>query len=250
MYSSFSAWSGSIHAPVETPTGTRHAARTSRTVASIVSGSSVSSPTWLRGCRWIAPAPAHTHARASAASSAAVVGIDGGSSFVNGPLRAACSSIQVGSYGRHGVRSAPVLPSGPYGASGQDRRDHRALGMASSRGRDAHLAARGRRIGEGDPRAGGARLADRRAPRGLPRRPPGAEHGGDVHGGGARVRRRGASARRATTCRGIPVTRVAATLVDLTPSLHGAELAKVLHEAQVRFGLRPSNIERAPRRLD
>src|SRR5215213_7738172 len=62
-------------------------------------------------------------------------------------------------------------------------------------------------------------------------------------------RRRGRSAR-GTEWKGIPITTVPATLVDIAPSMPVDQLAKACHEAQVRFGLRPEACgDRPPRKL-
>ena len=45
---------------------------------------------------------------------------------------------------------------------------------------------------------------------------------------------------RGTEWKGIPTTTVPATLVDLTPSTPEPELARVCHEAQVRFRIKPN----------
>jgi hypothetical protein len=42
-----------------------------------------------------------------------------------------------------------------------------------------------------------------------------------------------------TEWKGIPITTVPQTLIDLTPSLPTDQLARAAHEAQVRFGVRP-----------
>jgi hypothetical protein len=42
-----------------------------------------------------------------------------------------------------------------------------------------------------------------------------------------------------TVWKGIPITTVPQTLIDLTPSMSTDQLARVAHEAQVRFGTRP-----------
>jgi hypothetical protein len=47
---------------------------------------------------------------------------------------------------------------------------------------------------------------------------------------------------RGTEWRGIPITTVARTLMDLAPSMNEKELARVCHEAQVRFGTRPEQL--------
>jgi putative AbiEi antitoxin of type IV toxin-antitoxin system len=47
----------------------------------------------------------------------------------------------------------------------------------------------------------------------------------------------------ATVCRGIPVTTVARTLVDLAAVLAVAELARACHEAGVRHGTTPAEVE-------
>jgi hypothetical protein len=47
----------------------------------------------------------------------------------------------------------------------------------------------------------------------------------------------------ATTCRGIPVTTVARTLVDLAAELPAPELARSCHEAGVRHGTTPMQVE-------
>jgi hypothetical protein len=44
---------------------------------------------------------------------------------------------------------------------------------------------------------------------------------------------------RGTEWKGIPITTVPQTLIDLTPSLPADQLARAAHEAQVRFGIRP-----------
>jgi hypothetical protein len=46
-----------------------------------------------------------------------------------------------------------------------------------------------------------------------------------------------------TTCRGIPVTRVPRTLVDLAAVLDEDELASACHEAGVRYGTTPGQVE-------
>ncbi len=46
-----------------------------------------------------------------------------------------------------------------------------------------------------------------------------------------------------TTCRGIPVTTVPRTLVDLAPSLDRDDLARACHEAGVRYGTTPRHVE-------
>jgi very-short-patch-repair endonuclease len=51
-----------------------------------------------------------------------------------------------------------------------------------------------------------------------------------------RARRRD---QRGTEWKGIPITTVPQTLIDLTPSLPTDQLARAAHEAQVRFGIRP-----------
>jgi hypothetical protein len=43
-----------------------------------------------------------------------------------------------------------------------------------------------------------------------------------------------------TEWKGIPITTVPQTLIDLTPSLPTHQLARAAHEAQVRFGIRPN----------
>jgi Transcriptional regulator, AbiEi antitoxin len=51
-----------------------------------------------------------------------------------------------------------------------------------------------------------------------------------------RAHRRG---QRGTEWKGIPITTVPQTLIDLTPSMPTDQLARAAHEAQVRFGIRP-----------
>jgi hypothetical protein len=61
---------------------------------------------------------------------------------------------------------------------------------------------------------------------------------------GIRTRRaRRGEAAHATTWRGIPVTTVARTLVDLSSSLSPADLARACHEAGVRHGTTPRDVE-------
>jgi len=61
---------------------------------------------------------------------------------------------------------------------------------------------------------------------------------------GVRVRRaRGARDTEATLWRGIPVTTVARTLVDLAGVLSSEELARSCHEAQIRHGTVPEHVE-------
>jgi very-short-patch-repair endonuclease len=56
--------------------------------------------------------------------------------------------------------------------------------------------------------------------------------------------RRGRLRRDETTIwRGIPVTNVARTLVDVAPCLPGDDLARAFHEANVRYGTRPDQVE-------
>lgn len=50
------------------------------------------------------------------------------------------------------------------------------------------------------------------------------------------------SAERGTTWRGIPVTTVPRTLIDLAAALPERELTRACHEAQVRFGIRPDQV--------
>jgi hypothetical protein len=54
-----------------------------------------------------------------------------------------------------------------------------------------------------------------------------------------------------TLCRGIPITTVARTVVDLAAELNDEDLARVCHEAGVRYGLTPNAVvavlERRPR---
>jgi very-short-patch-repair endonuclease len=69
---------------------------------------------------------------------------------------------------------------------------------------------------------------------------------------GVRTRRsRNFDASDATVCRGIPVTTVARTIVDLAGELPEADLARACHEAGVRYGLTPNAVvevlERRPR---
>src|SRR3954451_19633019 len=56
---------------------------------------------------------------------------------------------------------------------------------------------------------------------------------------------------RGTEYKGIPITTVPATLVDLAPSMPTDQLARACHEAQVRFQITPQSLggERMPRNL-
>ena len=56
-------------------------------------------------------------------------------------------------------------------------------------------------------------------------------------------RTRGASRPDATTWRGVPVTTVATTLVDLAAELKFDDLARACHEAGVRYGTTPADVE-------
>ena len=56
-------------------------------------------------------------------------------------------------------------------------------------------------------------------------------------------RARSASRPDATTWRGVPVTTVATTLVDLAAALKVADLARACHEAGVRYGTTPADVE-------
>jgi very-short-patch-repair endonuclease len=56
-------------------------------------------------------------------------------------------------------------------------------------------------------------------------------------------RARARDARDAVTWRGIPVTTVARTLVDLAAVLAAADLARACHEAGVRHGTTPAHVE-------
>jgi hypothetical protein len=47
---------------------------------------------------------------------------------------------------------------------------------------------------------------------------------------------------RGTEWRGIPITPVPRTLMDLAPSMNEKELVRACHEAQVRFGVRPEQV--------
>ncbi len=61
---------------------------------------------------------------------------------------------------------------------------------------------------------------------------------------GVRTRRsRRIDPREAITWKGIPVTAVARTLVDVAAELPTDEMARVCHEAQVRYGTTPDEIE-------
>ncbi len=57
------------------------------------------------------------------------------------------------------------------------------------------------------------------------------------------LRSRSLDARDATTARGVPVTTVAKTLVDLAAVLTADELARVCHEASVRYRTTPAHVE-------
>src|SRR3954471_24834932 len=55
---------------------------------------------------------------------------------------------------------------------------------------------------------------------------------------------------RGTEWRGIPITTIPATLVDIAPSMPTDQLARACHEAQVRFNIRPEAFPpRMPRTL-
>jgi hypothetical protein len=60
---------------------------------------------------------------------------------------------------------------------------------------------------------------------------------------GVKTRRSQVDPRDRTTCRGIPVTTVPRTLVDLAPSLDRDDLARACHEAGVRYGTTPRHVE-------
>lgn len=63
---------------------------------------------------------------------------------------------------------------------------------------------------------------------------------------GVRIRRaRGTIATEATLWRGMPVTTVARTLVDLARELDEGGLALAAHEAEIRFGTHPAEVEAA-----
>lgn len=82
--------SGSIHAPVDRPTGRPgQASRIASSAASHASAASVSSPSTARGCTWTANAPAAAAAAASVARSAGVSGSAGWSPRRRVPLRQA-----------------------------------------------------------------------------------------------------------------------------------------------------------------
>jgi Transcriptional regulator, AbiEi antitoxin len=55
--------------------------------------------------------------------------------------------------------------------------------------------------------------------------------------------------RDATTCRGIPVTTVPRTLVDMAAALSGDDLARACHEAGVRYRTTPAHVEAVLSRL-
>jgi len=63
-----------------------------------------------------------------------------------------------------------------------------------------------------------------------------------LHGLATRRSRR-IDPREATTARGIPVTTVARTLVDLAAVLEPGDLARACHEAGVRYGTAPARVE-------
>jgi hypothetical protein len=52
---------------------------------------------------------------------------------------------------------------------------------------------------------------------------------------------------RGTEWRGIPITTVPRTLMDIAPSMKEKELVRACHEAQVRFGVRPEQVRGRPR---
>ena len=82
--------SGSIHAPVETPTGMPgHADWIAATASSTYAGSSVSRPSASRGWTCRPAAPAATARAASAASSAALSGSAGCAPGARSPFRQA-----------------------------------------------------------------------------------------------------------------------------------------------------------------
>jgi predicted transcriptional regulator of viral defense system len=61
---------------------------------------------------------------------------------------------------------------------------------------------------------------------------------------GVTTRRSRAMDRRETTsCHGIPVTTVARTLVDLAATMSPAELARAVHEAGIKHGIGPDDVE-------
>ena len=86
------ARSGSIQAPVLTPTGRPVASRTATATASTTSGDRVSLPSAPRGCTWIAPAPAAAHPVASRTQASRSTGRAGCSAADRAPLMAALSS--------------------------------------------------------------------------------------------------------------------------------------------------------------
>jgi very-short-patch-repair endonuclease len=57
------------------------------------------------------------------------------------------------------------------------------------------------------------------------------------------------SKERGTTWRGIPITTVPRTLMDLAPSMPEKDLAVACHHAQVRFAIRPSQTKGRARRI-
>jgi very-short-patch-repair endonuclease len=60
---------------------------------------------------------------------------------------------------------------------------------------------------------------------------------------GVKTRRKRRSTERGTTCRGIPVTTVPSTLVDISSLLPSPDLARACHEAGVKYGTTPSQVE-------
>ena len=67
---------------------------------------------------------------------------------------------------------------------------------------------------------------------------------------GVRCRQvRGFDRRDITSCRGIPVTTVPRTLIDLAAGLDEDDLARACHEAGVRYGTAPAQVEAVLRRL-
>jgi len=54
--------------------------------------------------------------------------------------------------------------------------------------------------------------------------------------------------RKATRCRGIPITTVPQTLVDLAPTLSLDDLARACHEAGVRYGTTPAQVKALQRK--
>ena len=234
--------SGTIHAPVETPTATPgHAACTARTASSTAS---VSRPSAPRGWMCSAWAPAAIAAAPSMASCAGVSGSARCSSGARAPFRQALIRARTPSRGarsrarayevveRHAlvdrVRALePAVPAIAHGDPARGEEAHvGAVGHAGGASRGPSSAVE-RRAHARDPRVVGRRLAGGELPAG-PARSTGASPSARLDRGlERRARRRDGASPTRTPARGPRTRSRSGTGLDHSPAVHAADEQRV-----------------------